>query len=108
MEDIIVKIDKANIGMSRKEMIQVISYLGQSKLLVQSKNHLDYLIRLKGLTRLKSPSGWLHIRQQLQNNHIFLCHNIIVDTLCLRRSERICGGQTHLVLFLFFLLINFS
>ena len=44
VEDIIVKIDTANFGMSRKEAIQVISELGQEKLLVQAENHLDYLI----------------------------------------------------------------
>ena len=53
VEDIITKIDTANLGMSRKEVIQVISELGQSKLFVQADNHLEYLIRAKRLAHLK-------------------------------------------------------
>ena len=53
MEDIIVKRYIANLGMSRKDVIQVISDIGQAKLLVQTENHLDYLIWLKRLTHLK-------------------------------------------------------
>ena len=41
VEDIIIKIDTENLGMSRKEVIQVISELGQSKSFVQAENHLD-------------------------------------------------------------------
>ena len=40
--------------MSRKEVIQVISELGQEKLFVQSDNHMDYLIQAKRLTHFKS------------------------------------------------------
>ena len=40
VEDIIVKIDTENPGMSRKEVIQVISELGQPKLFVKKENHL--------------------------------------------------------------------
>ena len=40
MEDIIVKIDTENLGVSRKEVIQVISELRQAKLFVQTENHL--------------------------------------------------------------------
>ena len=57
MEDIVVKIDTANLGMSRKNLIQVISDLGQEKLFVQSKNQLDYLIRAKQLTHFKRLGG---------------------------------------------------
>ena len=53
MEDIIIKRDTANLGMLRKEVIQVISELGQAKSFVQAENHLDYLIRAKRLTHLK-------------------------------------------------------
>ena len=35
MEDIIVKRDTSNLGVSRKEAIQVVSELGQAKPLVQ-------------------------------------------------------------------------
>ena len=41
MEDIIVKIDRENLGMSRKKVIQVISELGQAKSFVKSVNQLD-------------------------------------------------------------------
>ena len=53
MEDIIIKRDTVNLGMSRKEVIQVISELGQAKSFVQAENHLDYLIWAKRLTHLK-------------------------------------------------------
>ena len=41
VKDIIIKRDTANLGMSRKEVIQVISELGQAKSFVQAENHLD-------------------------------------------------------------------
>ena len=53
VEDIIIKRDTANLGIPRKEVIQVISDLGQAKSFVQAENHLDYLIRAKRLTYLK-------------------------------------------------------
>ena len=53
VEDIIVKRETANLGISRKEVIQVISELGQEKLFVQSENHLYYLIKAKRMTHLK-------------------------------------------------------
>ena len=53
VEDIIIKRDTANLGMSRKEVIQFISEIGQAKLFVQTENYLDYLIREKRLTYLK-------------------------------------------------------
>ena len=53
VEDIIIKRDTVNLGMSRKELIQVISELDQAKSFVKAENHLDYLIRAKRLTHLK-------------------------------------------------------
>ena len=53
MEYIIIKRDTSNLGMSRKEMIQVISELVQAKLFVKADNHLDYLMEVKRLTHLK-------------------------------------------------------
>ena len=53
MEDLIIKRDIANLGMSRKEVIQVISEIGQAKSFVQAENHLYYLIWAKRLTHLK-------------------------------------------------------
>ena len=53
VEDIIVKRDTENLGISRKEMIQVISELAQAKAFVQAENHLGYLIRERRLTHLK-------------------------------------------------------
>ena len=41
MEDIIIKRYTANLGMPRKEVIQVISEIGQAKSFVQAYNHLD-------------------------------------------------------------------
>ena len=54
VEDIIVKRDTSNLGISRKEVIQVISYIRQTKSFVQAENHLDYLMQVKWLTHLKS------------------------------------------------------
>ena len=53
VEDVIVKRDTAKLGMSRKKVMQAISYLGQAKLFFQADNHLEYLIREKRLTHLK-------------------------------------------------------
>ena len=53
VEDINIKIDTANLVMSRKEVIQVISELFQAKSFVQAENQLDYLIPAKWLTNLK-------------------------------------------------------
>ena len=53
VEDIITKRDTSNFGLSRKEVIQVISDLGQAKLFIQAENNLDYLIRSKWMTYLK-------------------------------------------------------
>ena len=53
VEGVIIKRDTANLGMSRKEVIQVISEIGQEKFFVQAENHLDYLIQAKRLTHLK-------------------------------------------------------
>ena len=41
VEDIIIKRDTVNLGMLRKEVIQVISELGQAKSFVQADNHFD-------------------------------------------------------------------
>ena len=79
VEDIIIKID-TNLGMSRKELIQVISELGQEKSFVQADNHLDYLIWVNRLTHLKRLGRVVWIRQRLHNNNRFLCHNSIVGT----------------------------
>ena len=57
VEDIIVKRDTANLGVSRKEVIQVISELGQTKAFSQADHHLDYLILEKRLTHLKILRG---------------------------------------------------
>ena len=53
VEDIIVKRDTANHGMSRNEVIQVISDLGQANVFFETENHLDCHIRAKRLTHLK-------------------------------------------------------
>ena len=47
----------------------------------------------------KLLGGWLQLRQLLQNNHRFMCHNSIFGTRWLRWNWGICGGQTHLVIF---------
>ena len=54
VEDIIVKRDTAKLGMSRKKLIQFISYIGKAKLFVQADDHYDYLIWVKCLTSLES------------------------------------------------------
>ena len=44
VDNIIVKRDTANLGVSRKEVIHFISDIVQGNYYVQSYNHLDYLI----------------------------------------------------------------
>ena len=53
MEHIIIKRDTENLGIPRKEVIQVISEIGQANSFVQTENHLEYLIQEKRLTHLK-------------------------------------------------------
>ena len=53
MEDIIVKRDTANLGMSSKEVIQVISDIGQKSFYVKAENHLYYLIQENMLQNMK-------------------------------------------------------
>ena len=53
VEDIIIKRDTSKLGVSRKELIQCVSELGQAKSFVQVENHLDCLIWVKRLTHLK-------------------------------------------------------
>ena len=53
VDDVIVKRDIENLWMSRKEVLQVISELGQEILFVKEENQLDYLIREKQMTHLK-------------------------------------------------------
>ena len=73
VEDIIVKRGTTNLGMSRKEVIQVISELGQAKLFVQAVNHLDYLIRKKRLKHLKRPGKVVASQATLTElSHIFV------------------------------------
>ena len=44
VEDIIVTRYMANLGVTRREVIQTISDIGQASSFVQDVNHLDYLI----------------------------------------------------------------
>ena len=53
MDDIIDRRDTSNFGVSRKEVIQVITELRQANLFVKAENHLNYLIRVKWLTHVK-------------------------------------------------------
>ena len=53
IEDIFVTRDTANLGMSRNEVIQVISDIGQANSYVQEENHLYYLIWEKRLPNLR-------------------------------------------------------
>ena len=84
------------------------SGIGQENYYVQAENHLDYLILKKRLKIWRRMGGWFNIRQCLQNDNIFLCHNSNIGTWWLRQSGRICNGQTHLVKFLLALFITFS
>ena len=53
VDDIIDRRDTSNFGVSRKEVIQVITELRQANLFVKAENQLDYLIRDNRLTCLK-------------------------------------------------------
>ena len=44
VEDIILTIETAKLGMSRREVIQTTSDIGQASSYVQAENQLDYLI----------------------------------------------------------------
>ena len=53
VEDIIITRDTANLGISRQEVIHMISDIGQASSYVQAENQLDYFIREKRLPNLK-------------------------------------------------------
>ena len=53
VEDIIVTRDMENLGMSSREVIQMISDIEQESSYVQAENHMDYLIRENWLPNLK-------------------------------------------------------
>ena len=55
--DIIRKRDQTNNGVSWKEAIMLISDLGQASSAKVVENHLDYLIQMKKLSKLKKKSG---------------------------------------------------
>ena len=47
-----MKRDTENLGMSRKEVQQVISELGQAESFLQAENHLDFFIWVKWMTHV--------------------------------------------------------
>ena len=53
VEYIIITSDTAKLGISRREVIQTISDIGQASSFVQAENHLDCLIQEKRLPNLK-------------------------------------------------------
>ena len=58
IEHIVITRNTKNLGMSRKEVIQVISDIGQASYYLQAYKHLDSLIKEKWLPSLKR-SGWV-------------------------------------------------
>ena len=66
------------------------------------------LFRKIGCQIWRDMGGWLTLRQRLWSNHRFLCHNSTILMWLLRRSGRICDGQTHLIIFLLVFLITFN
>ena len=68
LEDILVKRDTENLGMSGKGGVQVILELRQEKSFVQAYNHLDNLIWAKRLTHLKSH-GLVVADQETTTSH---------------------------------------
>ena len=63
--------------MQSKEVIQVISELGQAKLFVQAENHLDYLIWKNRLTHLK------------------MLGRVVSDQATTTERSQICVSQHH-------------
>ena len=51
--NIIVLRDMGNLSMSRKEVVKVVSEIGQSYSYVQADNHWDYLVLEESLTNIK-------------------------------------------------------
>ena len=108
MEDITIKRDTANLGMSRKEVIEVISELGQSKFFVQAYNHLDYIIRVERLTHLKRLERLVSAQATTKElSHICVSQNYLWHTMIEVYWEDL-RRKNHLVIFLFVMLINFS
>ena len=68
VEDIIFTGDTANLGMSRREVIQKISDIGQAFYYAQADNKLDYFIREKRLPNMKSNGK--SIKDQATNTEL--------------------------------------
>ena len=83
LQDIICKRNKGNNGVSRKETIQLIVDLGGACSDKQVKNHLDYLIRMGWLDKLKrdgrvvSAQGKTTERSQISVSHQYHWHCLI-------------------------------
>ena len=63
VEDMIVTIYTERVGLSRNEVIQVISYTGQVYSYVQPESHLYHLIWEKWLPNMKMH-GWVIQNQE--------------------------------------------
>ena len=95
MENIIIKRYTANLGMSRKEVIQFISELGKAKSFVQADNHLDSIIWSKRLTHLKrlgrvvSAQATTTERSQISMSQQYRWHTMIEAEWEDMRSEKL-------------------
>ena len=73
VQDIIVTKYMTNLGMSRKEAMQVILDIGQEKYFVQEDNNVYYLIREERLSDM-NMHGWVVKYQSTtsERSHIFV------------------------------------
>ena len=66
VEYIIITRDTADVGMPRKEAIQIISDRGQANYYVQAENNLDCLILEKWLSNLKRHGRVIQAQEMIK------------------------------------------
>ena len=108
VQGIIIAGETIKLGMPRKELKRLYHIYEIQIIMFKKRITMISWFGSSGCQTWIGIKGWLNIRRQLRNNHIFVCHNSIIGTLWLGRCGRICDGKTHLVIFLLVLIITFS
>ena len=108
IQDIIFARKTMNLDISRKEVIQVISDIGQSDSYVQVDNHYDYLIWEE---RLPNPNRHERVIKYhmttMEQSHICVLRQYHWHMM-IEIEWQYLQWKTHLVIYLLVLLITFS
>ena len=108
VEDIIVTLDTNNLGMSRWEVIQTISDIGQASYYVQAENHLDYLIWEKRLPNMKRGGRMAKSHATTTERSQMCVSQQYRSHMMIEAEWEDLQRKTHLVIFLIVFLIHFN